>query len=403
MVICTVKDVSHKGPLGYMLVPRLQERNPLIRNLMSALNHFARLARMYWPKVRRVGVRASRQLGIQQVFRLSSQGPTVLFYHGVEPSITDPNVQALHLDIRAFERQIQHLRRFREIISVENLADDIAAGRKLDPRRVVLTFDDGYKNNLTVVAPMLQAWNLPFTVFVSTRHIDEQRRFPTYYVRAAVLYSKKGTVHLRCLMRIFDTSTLDKRLATMRAINAILKRVSQEKVDQIVTECREHLSESQWSELDARFASETPMTWNDVQSLSQGGTTISAHCHDHCILHEHQSDDEVRRQLRTSKKLIQKYVGLCRYMAYPNGTWEDISAVAYAGVKAEAYRLCFTTIEGEVTASTDAYLMPRVFAQPDFEEFCYLLSRTGTLNGHYRTACGAIRARTLRPAAVPST
>ena len=51
--------------------------------------------------------------------------------------------------------------------------EQLASGSRLDPRHIVLTFDDGYKNNIRIIAPLLHSWNLPFTIFVSTRHISE--------------------------------------------------------------------------------------------------------------------------------------------------------------------------------------------------------------------------------------
>ena len=41
--------------------------------------------------------------------------------------------------------------------------------RSLPPRAACITFDDGYANNRTVAAPILQARGLPATVFVATR------------------------------------------------------------------------------------------------------------------------------------------------------------------------------------------------------------------------------------------
>src|SRR4029453_9293701 len=47
----------------------------------------------------------------------------------------------------------------------------------LPPRAACITFDDGYRNNLTVAAPILRARGLPATVFVSTGYIGNGRMF----------------------------------------------------------------------------------------------------------------------------------------------------------------------------------------------------------------------------------
>src|SRR6266478_2837072 len=138
------------------------------------LRRYARRPRPLTTKtIRRLSLSVSRCCGLQSLLRSESRGPTVLFYHGVEENIIDPEVQLLHMPLRVFEKQIAFLRRHREIISMDHLHECIVNRHGLESRQVVLTFDDGYKNNLSIVAPLMKAWNLPFTIFVSTRHISD--------------------------------------------------------------------------------------------------------------------------------------------------------------------------------------------------------------------------------------
>ena len=336
--------------------------------------------------MRKFSLFASRVSGAQRVFRRSSQGPTVLFYHGVEEQ-PDPEVQRLHFPLELFERQINFVRREREVVSIDDLHASIESGKPLDSRCVVLTFDDGYANNYRIVAPMMKAWKLPFTIFVNTKHISEGRRYPLYYVRAALLHTKKRRVNFPSLQKDFVLSTFESRLAATREIVLHLKRVSQETVEQLAQECRVLISAERWAELDEIFRSEEPMTWEQVVRTTEMGATIGSHCHDHCILHANQSEAEVLWQVSESKAAIERHVGECKYFAYPNGTAEDISSVAYAAVQMAGYRMAFSTIRGEIIPAADRYLAPRIFPVPDFEEFCYLLNRSGRQNEYYRNEC----------------
>lgn len=336
--------------------------------------------------IRRLSLTVSRYCGAQRLLRLWSRGPTVLFYHGVEENILDPEVQGLHLSLQAFERQIAFLRRHREVVSMDYLYECLVNRYALESRQVVLTFDDGYKNNLRIVAPLLKAWKLPFTIFLSTRHISECRRFPTYYIRAAILYTEKVSVYLRSIQKGFDLMTREKRLAAARTIIEVAKRAPLDLVEQIQTECIEQLTSEKWAELNARFISDEPMSWDDVIQATSMGATIGSHCHDHCILHSNQREEEVHRQLTKSKAAIEKNVTECKYMAYPNGTVDDISSVAYSAAKSAQFRMAFTTIRGEVTPDGDCFFAPRIFPVPEYEEFCYLLNRTSRQNEVYQMA-----------------
>ena len=51
------------------------------------------------------------------------------------------------------------------------LVDLVDRGGTVSPGTVVITFDDGYEDNLSVAAPLLAARSLPATVFVTTRYL----------------------------------------------------------------------------------------------------------------------------------------------------------------------------------------------------------------------------------------
>lgn len=336
--------------------------------------------------MRRLLLPASRISGVQKVFRLRSKGPTVLFYHGVEENIVDPEVQGVHMLLRVFEKQITFLRRQREVISIDDMHECIVSGKRLEPRHVVLTFDDGYKNNIKIVAPLLQSWNLPFTIFVSTRHISERRRFPLYYIRVAALYAERRHMHLKSIQKSFNLTSRETRLAAAETIVEVAKSVPLNRVEHIAAECIKQLPSERWAELNARFTSDEPMDWDDLRRVRSTGATIGSHCHDHCILHANQSKEEVYRQLNVSKSAIENNVGECKYLAYPNGTAADVSSVAYSAAKSTKFCMAFSTLRGEVTPDVDCFLMPRLFAPPEYEEFCYFLNRSSKQNDFYRTA-----------------
>jgi peptidoglycan/xylan/chitin deacetylase (PgdA/CDA1 family) len=336
---------------------------------------------------RRIGLVFSRCCGAQNLLRLASRGPIVLFYHGVVEKIVDPDVQHLHMSLRDFERQIEFLRRHREIISMDHLYDSVVDNRLQNSKHVVLTFDDGYKNNAHIVAPLLQSWRIPFTVFISTRHISEHRRFGTYYVRAAIHYTKSSKIRLSSIRQSFDLTTRVNRLAAEKTINRIVKRAPQSLVDQIVAECIALVQPDEWAELNARFASEEPMSWEDVNYIRSRGGSVGSHGYDHCILHANQSEEVVHQQLKLSREAIEQNGAECKYFSYPNGTLDDISQVAYSAAKSAQFRFCFSTIEGEFTSGVDRHLAPRFWAVPDYEEFCYTLSQTGRQNGPYFNSC----------------
>jgi peptidoglycan/xylan/chitin deacetylase (PgdA/CDA1 family) len=93
-----------------------------------------------------------------------------LCYHGVtqSPCRSSDDPKGLHVNHLQFVAHLDFLQRHYNIIS---LGDYLAAhnnGRSMRPYSVVLTFDDGFRNFLTVAAPLLAAREIPATVFLIT-------------------------------------------------------------------------------------------------------------------------------------------------------------------------------------------------------------------------------------------
>ena len=64
------------------------------------------------------------------------------------------------------------------VISLEEAEQILAKKAKPKPYSIVLTFDDGFRNNLTHAAPLLEKYNFPMTIFLTTSFVD--RRNPLW-------------------------------------------------------------------------------------------------------------------------------------------------------------------------------------------------------------------------------
>jgi len=89
----------------------------------------------------------------------ASSGCRVLLYHSIGGEV--PNDRG-HLYSLAPERFASHVRCLAGRLDAVDLDAGIVTGRGL-----AITFDDGYRDTLTVAAPLLLDAKLPFTVFVT--------------------------------------------------------------------------------------------------------------------------------------------------------------------------------------------------------------------------------------------
>jgi peptidoglycan/xylan/chitin deacetylase (PgdA/CDA1 family) len=97
----------------------------------------------------------------------------IIMYHGV--SLTKNNLfNARHTYYKDFEKQIKYLSKNANIISVN---DFFAKNFKENTCNIAITFDDGYKNNLEVAAPILKKYNVPASMYITGLNKEEKHRY----------------------------------------------------------------------------------------------------------------------------------------------------------------------------------------------------------------------------------
>ena len=101
-----------------------------------------------------------------------SRGAVILMYHSVaedkDAQFIDPRN---HLPASVFEQHVAFLHRHRRLISMSELVDHLERGRDLPAGTTVLTFDDGYRDTLTVAGAVLNARRLPSITYLPTGYI----------------------------------------------------------------------------------------------------------------------------------------------------------------------------------------------------------------------------------------
>jgi len=127
--------------------------------------------------MKRAAYRAAWRSGALAALRWLHRGRLpILCYHSVvdgpEPGWAQHS-GGLHLPVAQFRAQLEFLARHYHVVSLEAAVAELAAGKRPRPRSVVLTFDDGYANNLSVAAPLLLEYRFPATIFLATDYMGQ--------------------------------------------------------------------------------------------------------------------------------------------------------------------------------------------------------------------------------------
>jgi peptidoglycan/xylan/chitin deacetylase (PgdA/CDA1 family) len=285
--------------------------------------------------------------------------PTALFFHGVERRITSP-AQTNHHDLEAFSAIARQLRDRFEVLPLGELKRVLKSPAR-HRRAVFLMSDDGYSNTLREAVPVLSGFHLPWTLFLSTRHIDTGEHNPAFVARLFFLFAAAGKHKVPNLGSI----VLDgDREAAAALWSAGLKALDAPRADETVAAMRAILGEDRISALFGRFRSDSFLTWPEVRALKAQGVEIGAHAHRHWPMHAAQSNAYLVEQARLPRARIEAETGPCRYFAYPFGNTGDVSREAWQAVRDAGYDYAFTTLSGSLDASTNPWLMPRYGLQP---------------------------------------
>jgi len=94
----------------------------------------------------------------------------ILMYHSIV-HVAAPQSR-LSVSVEAFERQMHFLKEHHyNVIPLEELGNLIREKKRIPPKSVALTFDDGYKDNYSLAFPILKKYNFPATFFIIIKEV----------------------------------------------------------------------------------------------------------------------------------------------------------------------------------------------------------------------------------------
>jgi peptidoglycan/xylan/chitin deacetylase (PgdA/CDA1 family) len=250
-------------------------------------------------------------------------GLAVLCYHGVRAGAEQLPFEPLHVPVETFERHCRLIRKCCDPISGDDLIAALDTGAPLPPRAVLVTFDDGYRSVLERAVPILNRYRIPAIVMVCSDPIARNQLF--WY-------------------------------------DAVARSHGEDEVDRLKS-----VPFPEWQEATARFDTSVtgqpyaPLSVADVRALAANERIeIGGHSLQHPILSK-ASPEEQHRQIAEDKQVIEQWTGRAvRFFSYPNGRPRvDYSRGTCDIVERCGYRAAFTTESAYLTASSDAYELPR--------------------------------------------
>jgi peptidoglycan/xylan/chitin deacetylase (PgdA/CDA1 family) len=272
----------------------------------------------------------------------------ILSYHRVNDE-GDPFFPAVPTAV--FEAHMAWVARHFVVLTVEALVERLARGT-LPRNALAITFDDGYRDNLTHAAPILSRYGLPATVFLTTGFIGGAE--VPWFDRLALAFKHTRLGSWPAPWGEQPLGTVAERLAALDRAYAHFKRqpdaARRTALDRLVGD----LGVGDLNGLKGRM-----LSWDDVHALIGLGFAVGAHTVSHPIL-SRLAPEQAWAEIVESRRAIESASGLRpRAFAYPNGGAGDYDETTVRLVREAGFTCAVTTRFGLNGPGTSPYELRR--------------------------------------------
>jgi peptidoglycan/xylan/chitin deacetylase (PgdA/CDA1 family) len=274
---------------------------------------------------------------------------TVLAYHRIADCQQDGfdtfrrNVSAIPEE---FARQMDYVAERFHPVSLEQVEAALHGGPRLPRRPLLVTFDDGYRDNLEAALPVLQDRGIPMAVFLATGFIGDGLPFPWDLAAWCFHHTAREGADMP-VIGPRSWATPNERERVLGAWLETLKRRPEEEREEAVAALPAALGVVVPSDAFSGLC----LSWDEVRAMAAAGVSFGAHTERHPIL-TRVRPERARREVIGSKRRVEEEVGRpVTAFAYPNGCRDDLDGATVRLLAEAGYRLGFTLVPGPERAA----------------------------------------------------
>lgn len=293
----------------------------------------------------------------------------ILMYHRVLPA-NHPDLRfvqpGMFVEPDTFRMQLKELKKLFTIVHLDDWLEKIKNGQAVPSKACAITFDDGWQDNYEYAFPMLQAENVPATIFLVSDLVGTSKNFwPERLGRILSLYTRSDleqypeTDEMNWLDNFYRRFADDNSTCSRSQIDKIIncaKTESDEKIIERLDTLDDVLNVSANSSRDI-------LDWEEVIEMRDSHLIrFGSHTRRHTRLRENVSRDKLQDEIIQSKDIIEKKLNIeVKTFCFPNG---DFTLQAKEIVQS-VYRGACTTISGWNTSRSDLHELKRIGVHQD--------------------------------------
>jgi peptidoglycan/xylan/chitin deacetylase (PgdA/CDA1 family) len=282
----------------------------------------------------------------------------VLNYHRIghpEKDLYDPGVFSATAD--QLDDQITFLKKQASLVTLED-ALAFVEGRVRKKRhrfRVLITFDDGYRDNYDLAFPILRSHGVQAVFFLATGIVGSAH-IPWW---DHIAYLMRTARRRRFSLRYPENREIDlERHGLEDALRSVLRLF---KLPENSDSARFMIDLQEATQGDdppaglRRF-----LDWHEAREMISGGMAFGSHTHSHGVLSQLEPARQ-REELMVSRSMLQEQLGISAdVLAYPVGAKTSFSDATQKIAREAGYRAAFSHHGGKnIPASFAAYDIKR--------------------------------------------
>jgi peptidoglycan/xylan/chitin deacetylase (PgdA/CDA1 family) len=334
--------------------------------------------------------------------RAAQTGPAVLTYHGVLPAgykVVDPTLDGNLVSADSFREQMRFLKNRYKVISPTEFLLWCEGKHELASASVLLTCDDGLRNSLFDMLPILQEFEYECLFFVTGASLSHTPTMLWYEELYLMLLAAPPSFSLELPEIGPRTEPQEKRSFWWN----LARKLSQFDLNQrrmLLARIRTQLGLSeQWGAeydvdpvLGRRFLL---LNLPELRQLAEAGMCIGAHTLSHPMLS--QSTPEVAwREISDCKHDLERALGREVWaLAYPFGDSFSVKSRELQMAKRAGFKAAFSNASGELRTQTPRFSLPRVHVSAAMS----LAEFEAHVSGFHRSLQELFRAASLSAAA----
>jgi len=307
--------------------------------------------------------------------RFAAPRAAVIMYHSVQEDperCQDWIGRGIIHPLTVFEKQMERIVRRYAPLGLDELLYILGHHKPLPRKAVVVTFDDGYLDNVACAAPVMDRLRVPGAFYVVVGCIED-RKLPWFcHLRHAFAVTRRDSWNATAGARFALADPAARRQA-FRAACERCARLTGTLQEQAVLAIERDLGVEQ----SAGAEGAAMMDWEDLRALRRAGHVVGSHTMTHPNL-AHIGEDDLAWELGESKARLEKHLGeTVAHFSYPHPIldphWNERTV---RSTERHGFSSVVTTTPGPVRPGDPPLLLRRINAGSDLDEFAWKVERT---------------------------